>query len=396
MPLKIDFTSLIPKSIIKKASPSSYGNIGHQTYQSNPLTMDAKSILAQQKVSPRTRISNPHINEDHYKTFEKSVLDEARLLVKPQLDKVWNRINPINNNNYVFYRNTLLKHISRADLRQQICKSNTPEKLFETIKLNMEDFTDTGEYANIMQSIKTTDITPAIEKEASGVMLYEGLKANRLMDDLTPKSTISEVINIEEFVRKLGVNDVNFSDDLEQAKLIKKAVEDLVQKKMPLPNSIKVTPFMQKGSGGCTLHDRNGSCIWLRTSLEDKFAEEKEAIVEALSKKTNIYRNASPQYQQKYMEEIAKKKVFYQSTKNPKHSIYHEAAHCFQPNSIKDKLRVLSEQEMRIAGEISIYAQETPSGSEAMPEMFSKIMNGDKLTPEQMVLYLKLGGIVPR
>lgn len=413
MPLNIklspaSFGNLVKKTfknsrILEKAS----SDMSRNAYATNTLIMDAKSILAQQKVTPRVKKAVAPENlknireilkdgiKSKYEVFEEKVFEEVTLATKPELDMIRNKINPINSNNINFIKNKVASLIENADLRQEILNCKKPEELMHILKNNMDEIPGSKKYTKFIQNLKSSKITTATELKGSLIANYEGGKINKILDLLASKSINPEVLKIENAVKELGIKDVNFSNDLEQANLIKEAVEDLIKKNIPLPDAIKISAFMPNKCGGLTIHDRNGACIWLRTALEDNFSKEKQEIFDSLAKNTDEFKKATEDLQQKLLDEINKKKAHFNSTKNPKHAVYHEAAHSFESTSLKSKLTELTTDEMETAGEISIYAKSIINGREAMPEMFAKLMDGQKLTDKQMALYLKLGGIIP-
>ncbi len=173
-------------------------------------------------------------------------------------------------------------------------------------------------------------------------------------------------------------------------------MDDLIKRKAPIPSSIKVTSMVPPGMGGLGSHVQDRGYMWLPTSLEQQLSHDANLMLDVLAKDTNVFKNASATNQEKCLNELIKKANPLPSTNNPKHLIYHETAHTFEPNSLAAELRKLTPEEMKTAGEISIPAKNLSNGKEAMPEMFPKLMDGQTLTDNQMALYLKLGGIVPK
>lgn len=111
------------------------------------------------------------------------------------------------------------------------------------------------------------------------------------------------------------------------------------------------------GKGGMGVHIQDGGYIFLPISLETNLNKEVNLITETLARNTNAYKTATAENQRKLLSEIATKKNSLISTQNPKHAVIHETAHTFQPTSLEAEVRELTEDELKIAGEISIYAK---------------------------------------
>ena len=344
-------------------------------------------------------MSNPFALElkSEYMIFREKVDEEVKLVTRSMNDRFLKRINPINSNNIEHIKSELksfMKDIN-PEVEQKILNSNNPNEVFKLIKENSQRISS-DKYSNQWRLLKKeailSGVTPKLENE------YRTLKSNikertrKLINLLTPKSVNSEVLKIEKEVRKLGIKAVNFSDDLEQAKLVKESMEDLIKNGIPLPHSITITPFLPTGMGGMAINEN----IYLTTTSERLFTKKLDENVDILIKNISKYKKAPIEYQEKYINAIKDLNDSHCSSINLKHTIYHETAHTFEPNSLAAELRKLTPKEMKTAGEISMYAKKLLNGKEAMTEMFSKLMDGQTLTDNQMALYLKLGGIVPK
>lgn len=375
----------------------------------NPLTMDAKATLAKLKIGGKFEAKKIDFNamtkkleslgikpRSEYEEFEGKVLEEARSSIKVKQRDILHRINPITPNNIGAIKSEILPLIENPELKQQIANCANPDELYKMLKENIDDILRSDEHVSFMKKVEPSAITPELEHEYSQLATKTVARINKIMHLFTSKSINPEVLSIEAEVRALGVSNVHFSDDLEQAKLIRDSVKDLIDRQIPLPDSITITPMMTFGKGGCAAHIKDDSHIFLPTSLEDRLAKEANSTIDVLARDTNTFRQASSEHQEKFLSEIAIKKGTFHSTQNPKHAVIHEVAHTFQPTSLEARVRMLAENELKTAGEISIYAKSSPNGFEAMPEMFAKLMDGQTLTDKQMELYLKLGGIIPK
>lgn len=385
----------------------------------NPFVMDANATLARLKITPNfksevIKLEDIRTNqgrlfgiqpESEYRIFEEKVLGEIKLATKTIKEKLLREINPVNSTNIEHIKSELRSFTKELDpaLEQEFLNCNEPDKLFELIKKNLNKIANSKNrhlHADLLARAKANGITPELQNEYNNLLTNSFNRCRKLINIFTPKSTNIEVLKIEEEVKRLGINDVNFSNDLNEAKLVKEAIEDLIKRNVPLPHSITVTPMLRLGNGGIAMNtvtklERNGH-IFLPTSIERKFANEFSSDVPQLAKMTDVFKKASVEYQDKVLSAINNINSGNFSTKNPKHFIYHETAHAFEPTTLESAIMLLNKDEMRVAGEISQYARELPNGREAMPEMFAKLMDGQSLTDKQMELYLKLGGIVPK
>lgn len=371
----------------------------------NPFVMDSKANLAKVNIDKNMDLAKEAIKKAHYETFKENVIKEVKALRKSEVTKCMKAINPINSSNITQIRSEL-KYLTKdcdIDLQLKILDSKTPDELFEVIKQNSVKISNAKNMKLIESFCNKTpkDITPEMEQEYKMILTNASKQFRKFINLFTPKSTNSRVIKIEQEVRKLGVKDVNFSDDLEQAKLIKEAIMDLIQKKCPLPHSITITPALERSDGGITTNAINGNkrqgYIYLQTSKEKKLSEQMDEKIEKLIQRTNTYKNtASAELKKQFLDEIHNIKQKDLSTSNPKHKIYHEVAHTFQPMDLENELSELSNKDMEIAEEISLCAKRKQNGKEAMPEMYAMLMDEQKLTYKEMELYLKLGGIIPQ
>ena len=379
--------------------------------KANPLILDAKAVLAKNKViTPPSvefkKITNAEIENkfikifnldppSEYEKFLNSIGQEMKPIISSIEEEALKTINPIESKNISHIKNELNYMLENCNpvLKDKITNCQDPLELFKLIKKN---FLEISTGSNNVKDYLWVDEAALSIEEYSMLQTQVTRNGRKIMRTLTPKSTNPEVLKLEQEVKNLGMKDVNFSDDLVQAKLIKSAITDLIEKNMPLPHSITVTPMLSSDWGGLTQGasckiKRNGY-IYLRSTKE---IEADKQLLEAskLYKNSKIYQNAPLEFQEKLTKEYEDSAFNHHSTSNPKHTIYHETAHTFQP--LRKTLK-LNDEEMATANEISFYAATRINGGEAMPEIFAKLMDGQTLTDKQMELYLKLGGIVPK
>jgi len=368
----------------------------------NPLVMDAKAILA------KIHVETP-LDEIKYEDFKKAINDKISGIVEEEFNNIKQAIKPFNQNNETRVRNELTNlcetcydesEFSKNDIHEVMQEYNSDD-FFDVFKdgsvsQSLEKWADRGEvklieYAkskNISMDAPTEEIECAYKK----IIYKRNAKCLRLFNLFTPKSTKLEVLELEEKIRKLGVKQVNFSDDVTQAKLVLEAVDDLIKAKIPLPKSIIVTPLLPTGNGGLCLNINRTRHICICTSLEDHIYEVLHHNPEKFLHPLSSYREAPQKFQNRYKDEI----INYNRSKNNKQTFFHEIGHTFQQVGSIGSNYEMSEDEIKIANEISEYAASRKSGKEIVPEMFAMLMIGQTLTDKQMAFYLKLGGIVPQ
>lgn len=341
--------------------------------------------------------------ESEYKFAKSNIKAESKKIIMTVLDSVNDKINPINAGNIGHIQNELKYFLKDTDLALPQETLNNPKKLFNFVKENLDTLIDGAnqeKLCELLDEASKTGVTQAIQKEFNMLSCKALRRIRKFVNLLTPKSTNPKVLKLEEEVRALGVKDVNFSDDLRQAKLTKEAIEDMRKVQIPLPHSITVTSILPSDTNGMTASAssklKTNGYVFLQKTKEKQFSDLGLKFIDKLTKKTPTYNKLSSDLQERYLQEINSKMYKFTSTNNPKHDIYHETAHTFQPNTIESILKTLTDKELKTASEISSYSTDLENGREAMPEIFAKLMDRQTLTPEQIDLYLDLGGIVPK
>lgn len=366
--------------------------------KSTSLVMDAKATLAMVKL-------DYPIDESKYREFEKLVIAEIQL--NPKIAKQFSPpdINPINECNINSIKDKLKYFTEEIDpnLKQEVMNCDNPKKLFRILKDKAEGiavYQNDRKLTELLRNAMKVGITPDIRNGYNDVIVDSLIRYRRMINIFTQKSTDPKVQKIEAEVKALGVNSVNFSNDLEEAKLVKEVIEDLIKKKIPLPHAITVSPIIPTNFGGTTINTnftlKRDDYICLPFSIETSYKRKIEQNFENIARYTSSFNNADIEFQNRFIDEFNYKTARLKSTKNLKHCIYHEMAHAFQPGTMESRLVQLSDEEMQTAKEISDCAGKKRNGREAMPEMFAMLMDGQTLTAKQMALYIKLGGIVPK
>lgn len=380
---------------------------------------DAASSLEELK-STTTNLSNNNDLKTRYSTMVQNSEKEFEIL-KQDVDKevkcllinsqisLYEKINPISEDNVENIKTALIKLIVKTGseygefLIKNIIECNNSKELFCVIKnvlLNYMHSTYEDRISELCNLVKTKKISSdefdniIFELNNNSIVFL-----NKVVELFMIKTTRPEVFKLEEEVRNMGVKYVRFSNDLEQAILIKEAIADLLKAKIQLPESIIVTPIIPMGKSGYNISanktDKNIGNIFIQTSYENKFDDFLKKGVGELAYHTEIFKKSSSMNRSKYVS-LYNNLGKISSTQNSKHRIYHVIAHSFCPISLEAIMRELSAEEMNVAKSVSKYAARSTNGHELVPEIFAKLMDKQKLTKEQMELYLKLGGIVPQ
>ncbi len=279
-----------------------------------------------------------------------------------------------------------LKPILTESAFKPIESLKTSEDIFATLKNNftwMNKF-DSKERSTLIKLAKENGITPEIEKAYNKYLCEEAESYKKILRVINPKSKNSEVLKIEEELNNLGIKEVNFADDIEQARNVKEAVKNLIKAKIPLPDSITVSPFLPQGYGGMAIPGNGNNFVILSNSIINNNSKMINYI-----KTIPEFKNSPIEYQTKYLN-LA---LNHQSTQNVSHNFYHEIGHLFQ-NSIKNENVQLSAAEKEISKSISTYG--SSDINEFVPEVFAKLISGQQISKEQADLYLKLDGLLPK
>lgn len=364
--------------------------------KSDPFIMDAKAVSSKNVVDKSLKAAKVAVQEEGDSIVSDVMYDISGTFLKRH-EQLLRGINPINEGNFQTIKAQLIGMIDNAEVKNIILECSDHTQLFSLLKNGMPSICGSDEFMNfLMEMSKKTKFHPL--EEAEFRQLYSELddKAAKIFDILTPKSTKPDAIKLEEEIRALGVKEINLADDTKQGELIKSAIEDMQKRKIPIPDSICVTPFLKTNTEGLVLHGKN-SHMFLNHSIENEFNNSMHAQLEELAKQDHRFISGSEAHQQNILNKIAKykKKINYSST-DPRHAIYHESAHTTQDESLKALYEPLSAEEKEIADSTSGYTQRTQKRKEIMPELFAKMMSGQRLTDQEMTVYLKLGGILPK
>lgn len=351
----------------------------------------------------------PVKNEDEFEILKNSIGNEIRLfLINRQFDLI-NKINPISEKNFEEVKSRvgeIIKEIhpefaSFSRVKMERCQNST--ELFSMVKGGLSNDIQSffeKKIRNLCTEVNAKEISVEEFDEKLIELNFRCIKCTKdLLEIFTPKTINKEVLKLEQQVRDLGVKSVNFANELDQALLIKEAVIDIVKTKIKLPESITVTtiiPFGTRGYNIKSIIDKKPvSHLLFLTAEEKKFNAMIRGGMCELAPHTKAFKNASEKMQNKYLETMGCACHYIHSTTNPKHQVYHEIAHSFSPMSLEVLSRKLSSEDLEIAKSVSPKAASCPTGKEVVPEIFAKLMDKQHLTPAQMELYRKLGGIVP-
>lgn len=386
-------------------------DIEKASFKSNPDVSNPFITQAETQANYAQTIitKNKPINEAEYSLFAYNITNIIGELDIKRTDRLNPLINPINESNIESVKTELFNLFKSCgnsseqeleSLRKEIFNCNDAGEMFNFIKgsrvsdsLNDEfsrKMTKLYDYAE-SKNISLENPTNELEDQFSEISANYEKKSNKLRDIFTPKSINSEVLEIEEQVRNLGVKYVNFSDDLEQAKLIKEVIEDLIKREIPLPHSITLTPLLEYGARGRSGNYLNNyerfRCIYLPVSEEAKSNREFDTEVLKIIQGMDEFKLAPPEYQERFMNQITDRIKYWFSTNNSKHIPYHEVGHTLNANTLKSYLRVLTNEEMETAGKLSIYSTETEDGAEYFAEEVAFLLDGGTIPHMRQKLF---------
>lgn len=369
--------------------------------------VEISSKIIQNNVAPNTPLY-----EKSYSFYKKFLNKKLFKLIDKQFLNVNKNINPINKNNIELCKNKITEFLDFCNdeedveiqkLTRKILHLKNPNKIFSFFKngtinnIVERKLQRDGNAYMISEQIKTNkDLTPLHDIKYNEIRSNITKRYNELVMLFNKNSTNPEVLQIEQELKSMGIKNVNLSDDLKQAKLVKEAMQDLIATKIPLPHNISITPMSEDAMLGFGNNYMENNIpvrfIFLATSDEVAINSNKMSILDKI-KKTFSFACLPIEYQQRYLKEVENSFLHRFSTANPKHIIYHEVRHTLERNSLKGLK--LNETGRRITEGVSDYAKEDIS--EFKSEAFAKLMNGEKLTDEQMKLYMAFdGGIVPQ
>lgn len=364
--------------------------------------LNSKSLMD----SYSTSVQNP---DKEFEILKQNIDKEIKNLLICNQIGLYEKINLILDDNVKNVKKVLAELIIDAPLMhkefitKEITKCTNSRELFYSIKnvlLNFMHSAYEDRISNLFNNMQENKMSSEEFEQALSELNNDCIVFLSSVSELyTAKTTRPEVFKIEEEVRNMGVKTVKFSNDLQQAILIKEAVNDLIKAKIDLPQLIVVTPIIPMGTSGYNIcahkDDKNVGNIFLQTSDENKFDDfMKKGIVE-LASGTEAFKKASSTNKNKYinLHNNTHEKISF--TQNSKHRIYHVIAHPFCRLSFEAIIHKLSIEEMNADKSVLKYAQKVAKRNELVPEAFVKLINKQKVTKEQIDLYLKLSEAIP-
>ncbi|MBQ8635848.1 hypothetical protein IJ425_06830 [bacterium] len=206
------------------------------------------------------------------------------------------------------------------------------------------------------------------------------LFAGPISSILTKKSTIAEVIELEEKMKKMGYN-ANFSNNLEAAEIITRAYETLTKKGIRMPNDIQLMIPANEGVLGFRPYAIKG----------------KEFETPILFNKNLGKKNGNVPFA------LAKLGIKHNATDSPESVVYHEVGHFlhdFSKKSIDESVEIWKKYakggyDLDLAKEVGYYAMTGDRygmGKEYVAEVFAGLMDGKHYSDRVMEIYHKLGG----
>lgn len=195
---------------------------------------------------------------------------------------------------------------------------------------------------------------------------------------LTEKSTIPEIIELEEKMLKMGYH-ANFADNLETGKIITNAYETMSQRGYKMPKEVILMEPTRKGILGFRPWGPEGKEFETPLLFNKKIEINKELENSPL-KDIGINSNA---------------------TDTPEGAIYHEIGHFLSSGRDIGKaiktwhFKANDGFDIDLAKEVGFYAMtgdKFNSGGEFIAEVFAGIMDGKHYSKRVMDLYYELGG----
>lgn len=327
--------------------------------------------------------------------IEEALAKSAEKEISPYL-KLLNSSAPKSTNPEVIQiENEIKEALEHSSIKDINCSDNL--ELAQNIMASLENFAKRFD-ANVEQETFKImeDCIPLSSLEKNFIKLFnERAFFNRkLMDALTQKSTNPEVLKIEQQIRALGVKEVNCSNDLNMAKSIKSAVEDMIKTKSPVPESFTVSPLLDLDMGGyAEILFAPNKRIYL------PHYDELLATDILKSKHNQAVENCSvlKKYPSLKQDWLLPDNFNYSSTEEKaKGFIFHESEHAREINTMRGHfLNTLSDEKMTLAKGIP-YAEETGEIRELKAEIYRKLMKREAISEEQMNWYIKNDGTVPQ
>lgn len=257
--------------------------------------------------------------------------------------------------------------------------------------LGERKLSDEGVLHDLKNMLKQGQISPEKATDIWSKACERTEKIFRYFNAIVYKpSTTPEIIEIEKNLRKKSVK-AKFSDktSVDFARLTEEALKDFVKKGYDIPKKLCISPLIGIFSNGQIISaGKPAKTIFLNSELAHKCLKD-------------IKKEVKSDYADRF-----------NSTNNPKKTIYHESIHWLhsQNNGIGDLFvkwfstfarsskhkSILSPEENRyLENFVSKYAKSDEKGLEAVAEIGTGLMDGKKYTRRILALYARLKGPIP-
>lgn len=317
----------------------------------------ATQVFAHNKLAKIKRFIASPIEYTKYKKITGAANKELITMLDGKDEILYKRANPITNGNISYFKLLLKNYLERNGINlsdkkvKAMLNENNPNELLRQIK-------NSGK---------------AIAQESAFLKAF------------TPKSKTQEVLQIESELRKLGIKEVNFSDDYDWAQIAKEAIIDLKKTTIVrLPESITVTPLLQEGALGMCNHNIKSTEIFL--APYSIIANHKNFFdqLELRTCQSKAFKNAPKNIQKKMSKAFVRKAC---STDLMSHVFLHEIGH-----SIPYKKTRMTYKDLKAGAKLSRAATREMSGEEIFPELFACLMAGVEPPKRLLSKYIKSGG----
>ena len=199
--------------------------------------------------------------------------------------------------------------------------ANSPEKLVQIVRTYISGsgtYFGTKYMQDAIQVLKTQKISLNFQKElyADGTKMIETYI--KLVKALTKPTIDPRVIKIENYLKSMYGMEYVHLENIEEARKILQTINIIKKTKIPLPDNIIVTPFVQantKGMNVCGLKSK--------TTVFIKSASEEESVTKNALEKLS-------EEGKKIANELLQDSKNWMSTTHPLHLYVHEFAHTGQ------------------------------------------------------------------
>lgn len=337
-------------------------------------------------------------------------------VLQPKMEeKLWKEVmkfklenqNPINSSNFqkiktgVFNvaENPLLNISNKK--RDEIKNINTSEELWKYI-LNLSEKAFHNYYEKSETIIEKYKNNPHLREK----MEQEDIQTTALLEEyleqitdlITPESNNPDVIAIEKELKGMGVTKIKCANNLDFAKNTKIVLEKAQKYNVPMPYSIVKTNILGFLTRGITsLSDETKPSLYISSPELSKYCIKIYNQEIQKLKQSNEFKLLNPIVKQKTLEKF-NDSILNTSINQPlTHIIAHELGHSVHKFSLELETTPLSQQEKKICKNTNNFlAFYNSNPVELQAEIFALLLEEKELSNEQIELYKKFNGFMPK